>query len=72
MNESEFNQRVAFAGLSSPRMISAARLCLLYGRRQSEAAKETGIDPAQLSRGLDRLREQDHCPTCYTPIANTL
>lgn len=43
--------------MSSQPIITAARLVLVNGERQADAAREAGCRPNHLSRALEQIRE---------------
>lgn len=63
MTATEFNRRLAAAGISG-RAVEAARRVLVDGLGLNEAARQVAVDKAAVSRAAARLRDLKICRRC--------
>lgn len=56
MTGDQFAALAELASVRSSRVVHAAELVLVQGRRPADAAREAGLSPAAVSNALARLR----------------
>lgn len=56
MTGDQFAALAKLASVRSGRVVRAAELVLVHGRRPADAARETGLSPAAVGNALARLR----------------
>ena len=59
MTDDQFDTLAALLRMTSQPILAAARLVLVAGERQADAAREAGCRPNHLARAIAQLREAD-------------
>ncbi len=57
MTDPQFDMLTGLLRMTSEPIVNAARLVLVHGERQADAARETGCRPNHLARAGAQLRE---------------
>uniref|UniRef100_UPI003340EECF hypothetical protein n=1 Tax=Castellaniella defragrans TaxID=75697 RepID=UPI003340EECF len=59
MTDAQFDALTSLLRMTSQPILTAARLALVNGERQADAARESGCRPNHLARAIAQLREAD-------------
>lgn len=59
MTDAQFDAITSLLRMTSQPILTAARLVLVAGERQADAARETGCLPNNLARAITQLRDAD-------------
>jgi len=59
MTDAQFDTITALLRMTSQPILAAARLVLVAGERQADAAREAGCRPNHLARAISQLRDAD-------------
>lgn len=67
MTDEQFDLLTRLLRMTSQPIITAAKLVLVKGERQANAARETGCRPNHLSRAIDQIKVlHDEIRSVYT------